>query len=598
MMKKLIAFALILTGGFRASAEIPANYYSEIDGKSGVDIINALQEISTGHTVVTYGDKTWKAFETTDTRSVADRQVWWDMYSNNIVWLPDHASLNVEHSVANSWWGGKSGNKNAYSDLFHLNPSDQNANNRKSNNPPGMVAVADILDNGLSKVGKPVEGQGGGSKNVFEPADEYKGDFARAYFYIFTAYKDASWILDENNAYVYEEGGALRSWARELLIKWHREDPVDSKEIDRNNKIYELQRNRNPFIDYPELAEFIWGSRSGEPVALSALQPAEAIDRPAAPVFGNSRLTGVNTYSMRWWDGFDLPLTGEQGEMMVSIDGDEFYHPAHAIGIDPAMSDTESHIILAYNKSTVNGHELRSSVARLEMTALNPAVKDYTLAKWTLTEQGATLDPNAYYVIISSNSQNVMSTQGGTASTQFMPAAGFVDFDEADCITEMPSAAAMVRFEPTASGKYLLKVYDRLANYLGAWQTTDKNKMLLSDAATPGTASVGAGGVLTFKFDNANKDALQFNKTQPRFLNYASSQTPVNLYKFHSFPEGSGTPVIGATEWVVSVSGNNIEAPAGALIFDINGRVVSGNNLLPGIYIVAGNGKSTKIIMK
>jgi hypothetical protein len=56
-----------------------------------------------------------------------------------------------------------------------------------------------------------------------------------------------------------------------LMLKWHREDPVSPKELNRNNAIYAHQKNRNPFIDYPELVEYIWGTKKGQTVNLAAL---------------------------------------------------------------------------------------------------------------------------------------------------------------------------------------------------------------------------------------------------------------------------------------------------------------------------------------
>ena len=56
----------------------------------------------------------------------------------------------------------------------------------------------------------------------------------------------------------------LNNWSVQLLMKWHRDDPVSQKEIDRNDAVYSFQDNRNPFIDHPELAEYLWGDRVGE----------------------------------------------------------------------------------------------------------------------------------------------------------------------------------------------------------------------------------------------------------------------------------------------------------------------------------------------
>ena len=123
----------------------------------------------------------------------------------------------------------------------------------------------------MVKVGTPVQGQGGGSTRVFEPADEYKGDFARTYFYMVTCYQDIGWkytYMTQNTAYP-----SLQGWAIDLLLKWHREDPVSQKEIDRNDEVYRLQSNRNPYIDFPDLAEYVWGEMKGQPFEDGELPP-------------------------------------------------------------------------------------------------------------------------------------------------------------------------------------------------------------------------------------------------------------------------------------------------------------------------------------
>ena len=65
----------------------------------------------------------------------------------------------------------------------------------------------------------------------------------------------------------------LTTFAKNLFLKWHRQDPVSEKEIDRNQAVYGIQHNRNPFIDYPELAEYIWGNRVGQTVVLTSMTP-------------------------------------------------------------------------------------------------------------------------------------------------------------------------------------------------------------------------------------------------------------------------------------------------------------------------------------
>jgi hypothetical protein len=99
----------------------------------------------------------------------------------------------------------------------------------------------------------------------FEPNDIYKGDFARSYFYMVTRYENElpSWVSYE--AYNVTIDGnkypGLTSWQLSMLMKWSKNDPVSAdKEIPRNNEVAKIQKNRNPFIDYPGLEEYIWGS--------------------------------------------------------------------------------------------------------------------------------------------------------------------------------------------------------------------------------------------------------------------------------------------------------------------------------------------------
>lgn len=241
-----------------ATAEIPAGYYAGLNGKKDAALKTAAYNIINPHTQVSSYSDLPKYFQKTDVRPDGER--WWEMYSNEIFYLPSFTGMNREHSVPKSWWGGSSSTP-AYTDLNHLYPSEKDANSAKSNYPLGEVATA-TFDNGVSKVGSPVSGQGGGATKVYEPDDEYKGDFARTYFYVATCYQTLTWKY----TYMFQQGEypTLNAWSQELLLKWHREDPVSQKEIDRNEQVYMFQNNRNPFIDYPSLAEHIWGNKKGE----------------------------------------------------------------------------------------------------------------------------------------------------------------------------------------------------------------------------------------------------------------------------------------------------------------------------------------------
>ena len=244
------------------TADVPHNYYTALDGKKKEALKTAAHEVIRPHTVVTYNSLFPTQFPKTDVypELYNGQKRWWEMYSDNVYYVSrGWSGMNREHSFPKSWWGGD--NNEAYTDLFHLYPSESDANMAKSNYPLGEVEDA-TFDNGVTRVGYAVSGQGGGAGKVFEPADEYKGDFARTYFYVVTAYQDFTWKY----TYMAQQGDypTLKPWAVDLLLDWHRRDPVSQKEIDRNEAVYKIQGNRNPFIDFAELAEYIWGSRTSE----------------------------------------------------------------------------------------------------------------------------------------------------------------------------------------------------------------------------------------------------------------------------------------------------------------------------------------------
>lgn len=269
-MKKLYSLIAAVIMAFTmpgvASAAIPTNYYNSAKGLADSDLKTALYKLISNHNKVKSYSSLPEYFRVTDNYPGTD--YWWDMYSDLEVsmYITFGNYMNREHSFPKSWWGGLTDTP-AYTDLFHLYPAEAVANQRKSNYPLGEVSsVADKggLDNGVVKVGYPRTGQGGGAQLVFEPNEEYVGDFARTYFYVVTCYQDLTW--DSKYMYMLEQNDypTLKPWAINLLLKWHRADPVSEKEINRNEAVYGYQNNRNPFIDHPELVEYIWGNKIGQ----------------------------------------------------------------------------------------------------------------------------------------------------------------------------------------------------------------------------------------------------------------------------------------------------------------------------------------------
>lgn len=266
-MRHTFLLTLALCSAAAAMADVPSTYYARLNGKTGAELKQAAYEIIYPHTKVSSYSNLPSYFQTTDV--YPESMKWWDMYSNVVRYAPSFSGLNREHSMPKSWWkvGGDVEYTPAYVDLNHLYPADGPANQAKSNYPLGTVNMSATVtfNNNVSTIGAPVSGQGGGAKYVYEPADEYKGDFARTYFYMVTCYQNLQW----NSSYLWmlqrNTYPTLTSWAVDLLLAWHRQDPVSQKEIDRNEAVWGFQNNRNPFIDFPDLAEYIWGRHVGEP---------------------------------------------------------------------------------------------------------------------------------------------------------------------------------------------------------------------------------------------------------------------------------------------------------------------------------------------
>ena len=95
---------------------------------------------------------------------------------------------------------------------------------------------------------------------VWQPSSEWEGDFARGYMYMATAYQDYTWSNNEAlNSLTQGDYPTLKEWAYTLYIKWAKEDPVSQVEVKRNNAVYKIQGNRNPYVDFPNLMEYVWG---------------------------------------------------------------------------------------------------------------------------------------------------------------------------------------------------------------------------------------------------------------------------------------------------------------------------------------------------
>ena len=295
---------LILTVLFSVgmmAEDIPAGFYDAINGTQDSVLKSTLSLLVRGGERYEYGANqyhtssnppawekgdlkaygTWQALPLTDMHPDG---IVWDMYSNCVRYYPNKqgesgCSLNIEHCLPKSWWGGTV--NEAYKDLYNLNPSDQRANSQKSNYAPGHVTKGDKFNNGSFLMDSKSKSQYG--YICWEPEAQYRGDFARTYFFMATAYEYLEWTA--YTEYISSDSYLMFSDAIiQVLLDWHRADPVSDKECCRADRISDIQHNRNPFIDYPELVEYIWGNKKGQAVDMNALTCAFKTDVCPEPI--------------------------------------------------------------------------------------------------------------------------------------------------------------------------------------------------------------------------------------------------------------------------------------------------------------------------
>lgn len=284
MRKQICAGTLAVMASLAAlggAPEIDLEYYSPLQGLYGSSLKKATYELigsaNDSYVYLSYGSgnrKTWWGFYLTD--RLDNNQVI-DRYSNDVRYFGSQGNsiggMNIEHSFAKSWWGG-SESPDAYRDLYNLMPCESGINTSKSNYVMGKVTSVSTT-NGCTRIGSSAWGV-----KVWEPADKWKGDFARGYMYMATAYQNLNWTSAGTAILEHNAWPTLSDNASQLYLEWARRDGVNDEEVKRNQAVSDIQGNRNPFVDFPNLMEYIWGDSTN--VAFDLRTTVKS-----APVTGN-----------------------------------------------------------------------------------------------------------------------------------------------------------------------------------------------------------------------------------------------------------------------------------------------------------------------
>jgi endonuclease I len=279
-MKKLYSFLFLLV--FTATfAQIPSGYYNTATG-TGYTLKTQLYNIIKGHTDNGYAGL-YTTYQTSDVDNFYENDgTVLDMYSENPSgtdpynystgstqrcgnYSVEGDCYNREHIIPQSVFNEQSP---MVADAHFITPTDGKVNGMRSNYPHGTVGSATYTSQNGGKLGS--SSVSGYSGTVFEPINEFKGDIARMYFYFATRYENTV----AGYSYAMFDGSSNKVFTTaflNVLLAWNAQDPVNAREIARNNAIYTRQNNRNPYIDHPEYVNQIWGgTSSGDTQAPSA----------------------------------------------------------------------------------------------------------------------------------------------------------------------------------------------------------------------------------------------------------------------------------------------------------------------------------------
>jgi endonuclease I len=234
---------------------VPADYYKEAEGLSGDGLLRALRKRVDGHTDLGYDGGRDVLFASVDDPTDKDTIV--SVYTGEVITgvrdrnTASNKGFNTEHT----WPQSLGAEGKAKADLHHLYGVDMKSNGIRSSFPFGLVVNPLTVLPDLSVPGQASKlGTNAGGERVFEPPDRHKGNVARALLYFYTRY-----------AVTQGKGGgplSMRNWSieKQVVQQWHKLDPVDDAERLRNERVFAVQKNRNPYIDRPEFVEQVGGA--------------------------------------------------------------------------------------------------------------------------------------------------------------------------------------------------------------------------------------------------------------------------------------------------------------------------------------------------
>lgn len=494
---------------------VEKSYYNSLDGKRGTALREALTNLVYTHHTTDLGYN-W----TFDGIDIVNGEVL-DIYST-CTWSSGQQGksysgicdgYNREHVVPQSVFDEKAPQ---VSDRHHLFLVDGMVNNKRSSYPFGETNTTTAFSsysNGNKALGKFGASSSGFTGSVYEPDDEYKGDIARAIMYMAIRYATADVckkyggtansypVTTWSNAMFSGNLSAnygLSANAVAMYMKWHRADPPSAKEIARNNGVEAKQGNRNPFVDLPDLAEYLWGTHTSDAVNLSSLTLATGGGSVATPYEIILNRNGV-TQTVTCTGTYTLPTASSEEDACDGWIFKGWTASTYNNTIAPTYVTSVSSATTLY---AVYG-STSSSAPRLANTT----------DTWVLVTDSSTLKSGDVLVIAS----NASGATAGDISNQIMGSvtSTFSSGDDYATITALGSSTIELTLGGSA-GRWTLS--NGNSQLLGA---TAAKKLAWGSGTTTWSIRISSGAA-TIQNGTSSYGRFLYNTDSPRFTTYTS----------------------------------------------------------------------------
>lgn len=514
----------------------PGNYYDALLTSSSTFIDSLKGRIRNPYTQVSYTKFINNINNFTSIDNGDGKRTVFCVYSNYpYIYVPSFTwgVMSREHTYCASWQPSNSTSRPEYTDQHHLFPTHQNsANGVRSNHPLGnVINVSSTFYEG--KYGTNVNG-----KYVYEPRNKHKGDAARALLYMALRYDGIDgydWTFNWlNNIKLPSLSEAPQDLA--TLIAWHKQDPPDKWEVDRNNYVQSVQQNRNPLVDHPEYVNYINFND------LSKLSPLYAAE-PQNYVSSLSTSIGTSNITLNWNDAVPGTQT-PSGYLLIAYNKDNYFLPidgevysddndlsdgAAVVNIQYSAADTYNFsnvpngnyyfTIFSYNglgsftNYKIDGSFPRTSTALNATLAAEPANQatnfttgavTHSSIELTWTDASGTQLPEGYLIIANTSGTFTQPSDGNVYGDDTNLSDGYARLNISY------AAANTINFSGlNPNTTYYFRIYSYNGSG-GARNYKTDGTVPQTNATTLISASLPNAWINEFHYDNAGTDANEF----------------------------------------------------------------------------------------